>query len=321
MSCIKTSLVVIMTSLFAITGCATYKRAPVQVGTLDTYKSKMATKGITVAADPIDNEIEAKENFYVDVTEANFFPVLIIVQNDTSDRIIFLKESVELTDPKGNYYRPVSSAVMADACEHNKMAYALLGFGIFSYMSAEEANRKMASDWRDKELPDNSITNPGRKRHGFLYFELPEGETPSGYRLSFMVERLETKEKLPFEIVLPTTTFGSGLAEGSVQKIAVKFNPEEPWTGKWKVEGHRGGLGIWDLKQSGNTVLSTEDSLYDIEGRAVGYQFKGKLKAHGQSNYIYSIKVNISKDGQSFKGTSSGQMGGDRGYIKGSRHK
>jgi hypothetical protein len=306
-----------MTLLFSITGCATYKRTPVQVGTIDTYKSKMSTKGITVAADPIDNEIEAKENFYVDVTEANFFPVLIIVQNDTSDRIIFLKESVELTDPKGNYYRPVSSAVMADACEHNKMAYALLGFGIFSYMSAEEANRKMASDWQDKEFPDTSITNPGRKRHGFLYFELPEGETTSGYRLSFMVERLETKEKLPFEIVLPKTTFGSGLAEGNVQKIAVNVNPEEPWTGKWKVEGSLAVGGIWVMKQSGRTVKSTKDSYYKIEGEVVGNQLEGKVL--GEANIHWNFVINISSDGQAFIGETTGGLVRLSGPIKGKR--
>jgi hypothetical protein len=87
----KTSLLLIVVFVFAIAGCATYKRTSVEVGALDTYKSKMSTNGITVAAELIDNAEEAKDNFYVDVTEANFFPVLIIVQNDTSDRIYFLK--------------------------------------------------------------------------------------------------------------------------------------------------------------------------------------------------------------------------------------
>ena len=37
---------------------------------------------------------------------------------------------------------------MASDFEKNKMAYALLGFGIFSYMSAEDANEKMRADWK-----------------------------------------------------------------------------------------------------------------------------------------------------------------------------
>jgi hypothetical protein len=184
-------------------------------------------------------------------------------------------------------------------------------------MSAEEANRKMASDWRDKELPDTSITNSGRKRHGFLYFELPEGETPSGYRLSFVVERLETKEKLPFEIVLPTTTFGSGLAEGSVQKIAVNFNPEEPWTGNWSVEGSRIIGGTWAMKQSGRIVKSTGESYYEIEGEVVGNQLKAKIV--GDYNITNKVVLIISSDGQSFKGTSTSGFNKVTGRIKGVR--
>jgi hypothetical protein len=316
MNRLKESLIVFMALLFAITGCATYKRTPVQVGTLDTYKSKMSTKGITVAADPIDNEIEAKESFYVDVTKANFFPILLIAQNDTSDRIIFMKESVELTDPKGNYYRPVSSAVMADALEHNKMVYALLGFGIFSYMSAEEANRKMASDWRDKELQDTFIMNPGRKRHGFLYFELPEGETPSGYKLTFVVESLESKEKFPFEIVLPTTTFGSGLATEGTQEIAIKINPEEPWTGVWVVTGNYLISGRWRMKQTGRIVKSTKEDTHEIKGKVSGNKLKGRGRI-AEGNSVFSFVINLSSDGLSFEGTADTIT--RSGLIKGKR--
>jgi hypothetical protein len=72
MNWLKTSLLLIVVLVFAISGCATYKRTRVEVGALDTYKSKMSTNGITVAAELIDNTEEAKDNFYVDVTEANF---------------------------------------------------------------------------------------------------------------------------------------------------------------------------------------------------------------------------------------------------------
>jgi hypothetical protein len=222
-----------------------------------------------------------------------------------------------MTDPDGKYYRPVSSEVMADACEHNKLAYALLGFGIFSYMSADEANRKMASDWRDKELPDTSITNPGRKRHGFLYFELPEGETPGGSRLSFIIEKLETKEKFPFEIVLPKTTFALALEGGGTQKIAVNVNPEEPWTGKWSVDGSRNIGGTWEMKQSGRIVKSTGGSYYKIEGEVIGNQLKATVV--GDYNITNKVVLIISSDGRSFKGTMTSGFNNQTGRIKGIR--
>ncbi len=138
----------------------------------------------------------------MDVTSKNFYPINIILSNNSNDRIIILRETAELVDASGNNYKPVRSSIMADTCEHNKMAYGILGFGLFSYMSAEEANRKMANDWRERKLPDQLIIQPGRKKNGFLYFQLPEGKKINGCKLILEVEKLETKEKIPFEIVL-----------------------------------------------------------------------------------------------------------------------
>lgn len=81
--------------------------------------------------------------FYLDVTSRGYFPIFIAVRNDSkNDNILILRDSAVL-DCVGTHYRPVRNTVMYNDFERNKMAYALLGFGIFSYMSAEEANRKM----------------------------------------------------------------------------------------------------------------------------------------------------------------------------------
>ena len=64
---------------------------------------------------------------------------------------------------------------MVEKFEHNKISYALLGFGIFSYMSAEEANKKMLNDWSEKELPAEKVLIPSRKTHGVVYFQLGTG--------------------------------------------------------------------------------------------------------------------------------------------------
>ena len=89
----------------------------------------------------------------------------------------------------------------------------------------------------------------------------------------------------------------------------------EPWSGKWKVEGFRYVQGTWVLKQSDDTVVSTKNSAYEIEGSVVGSNFKGKL----EDVYSYFIKLQISSDGQSFKGTAEGQAIFVRGLIKGRR--
>ena len=178
------------------------RKDTIDVLSTDVYPHHMTAKGISIAAEAFETEKEAKEGFYVDVREQGFYPVLLVFRNGTNDRIIVLKDTVELIDADNNVCRPVASTVMCDACEHNKMAYALLGFGIFSYMSAEEANRKMATDWREKELADQSIIPAGQNKSAFVYFKLPEGKTTEGCTLKLQVENLETKEKVPFEFTL-----------------------------------------------------------------------------------------------------------------------
>lgn len=199
----KTFFLVGIILLLAVAGCATYKRGKIDVlSSPDDYACRCTAQGVSVAADPYDSTEKAKQGFYVDVTKESFYPVQLIVWNDTSERILVLREESQLIDASNNIYRPVRSTVMADASEHNKMAYALLGFGIFSYMSAEEANRKMASDWREKELPDQLIIPAGRKMNGFLYFQLPEGQTTKGCKLRLEAEKIETREKIPLELLL-----------------------------------------------------------------------------------------------------------------------
>lgn len=197
----KTSVLLSLALMVAVSvGCATYQHGQIDTKAVDAYSSSSSIGGITIAADAYDTTEKAKQVFYEDVLSKCFHPIQLIIQNNTKDRIIILKETVELIDASENSFRPVSSVIMSDACQHNKMAYALLGFGIFSYMSAEEANKKMAADWRDKELADQVMVEPGRKKDGFLYFKLPEGKTTKGSKLRFTGEKLESKENISFEI-------------------------------------------------------------------------------------------------------------------------
>jgi hypothetical protein len=64
---------------------------------------------------------------------------------------------------------------MAHKLEHNPMLYGALGFGILSYKSAENANKKMLDDWGGKELPPQSVLLPRRATHGVVYFDLGQG--------------------------------------------------------------------------------------------------------------------------------------------------
>jgi hypothetical protein len=188
--------------LLALSGCTSYKAGIAEVRDIGQYGNATLVNEVQVAAEVYSTADKIKQGFYIDVSEKDYYPVQIVVQNGAANRMLVLKERIEVSDSAGNSYRPINVATMADEFEHNKMAYALLGFGIFSYMSADDANKKMAADWRDKELVSESIVNPGRKTAGFIYLKMPKGVKPVGMTLNLDVENLETKAVSKFAVRL-----------------------------------------------------------------------------------------------------------------------
>jgi hypothetical protein len=61
-----------------------------------------------------------------------------------------------------------------------------------------------------------------------------------------------------------------------------KVNKKEPWTGKWKVEGHRIYNGTWVLKQIGDRVISTSANSLKVVGKIEGNLFVGN-KSHKET--------------------------------------
>ena len=96
-----------------------------------------------------------------------------------------------------------------------------------------------------------------------------------------------------------------------------KVDPTEPWTGVWTVEGSRIVGGIWGMKQSGRIVKSTGDSYYEIKGKVRGNQLKGRVV--GDYDISNKFVLNISSDGQSFKGTITSEWQNMTRQIKGQR--
>jgi hypothetical protein len=189
------------TALFA-SGCATYKAGAVSERDVKEYTNMSTITGVTVAAELLSKPEKIEEGFYVNLAEKDFYPVQIVAQNGTDARMLLTKDSIVVSDAAGNVYRPVNVTVMTDEFEHNKIAYALLGFGIFSYMSAEDANKKMAADWSSKEMAQEVILNPSRRNAGFVYLKMPKGVKPEGMTLEVKVENLETKASQSFKLRL-----------------------------------------------------------------------------------------------------------------------
>lgn len=160
-------LVVVSLTLMS---CASHEIKQLAPDPIAAYQIQTTQDGVVVAADPFNTKEKTESAFTIDLTEEGFVPVLLVFENRATDNVLLIKDDIELTDSRGSIHKPVSANVMVGKFEHNKMAYALLGFGIFSYMSAEDANKKMLEDWSSKELPAEKLLIPGRKLHGVVYF-------------------------------------------------------------------------------------------------------------------------------------------------------
>ncbi|MCP4328048.1 MAG: hypothetical protein GY791_06380 [Alphaproteobacteria bacterium] len=189
-------------SLISLSACASYDKQHVDYADSSAYVSTVTVEGITLSAEPYDTEAEVVSAFDEPLNEKGYYPIRVHLNNGSQDRIIVLRETVELESPKGQTFRPVGAAVMADDFEDDAVAYALLGFGIFSYASAKDANKEREADYHAKEIPESRIIAPGSSLGAFVYFQLPEGVDINSCTLRGTVEHMDgggvTSFELPF---------------------------------------------------------------------------------------------------------------------------
>lgn len=224
----------------SLAACASYDQRHVEYGASQLYPSAVTENGITLAAEAYDSEAEVVEAFDENLLEKGYYPVKVLIENNSENRVLVYRESVELRDHNGYSYRPVTAAAMAEDFEDNKVAYALLGFGIFSYLSADEANKERTADYQAKDLGESEIVAAGRSRGSFIYFQLPQGSNLATSRLMMEVEDLRTNETTHLELPLsPTYAGGSGgastaaLQNGTTDAGAPRL---PPFDGVWILE-------------------------------------------------------------------------------------
>lgn len=185
-----------------LAACASYEHKSVQYDAPTALPNAVEIDGVSVAADAIETEAEAIANFDEPVTKKGFYPVKVVVSNQSADRVLVLRDTVTLRTAGGQTFSPVSAVVMAEAVEDNAIAYAVLGFGIFSYASAKDANEERTADYQNKELKEAKIVEPGRQHGAFVYFQLPAGVDIGSSVLEIGVQHVGTSKVSSFEISL-----------------------------------------------------------------------------------------------------------------------
>jgi hypothetical protein len=185
-----------------LTGCASYEHKPVNYQSAESGGHAVTVDGVTVAAEAFDTKGETVAAFDEDLTEEGIVPVQVLVRNGTAGNILVQRETVQLVDAEGQVHRPVPAVVVAEAVEDNAMAYALLGFGIFSYASAQEANKERTADYQSKELDEAKIVAPATEHGAFVYFKLPKGIDANSGSLRLQVQHVGSNEVSAVELEL-----------------------------------------------------------------------------------------------------------------------
>jgi hypothetical protein len=183
-------------------GCASYEHKPVNYQAAQSAGHSVTADGVTVAAEAFETKAETIGAFDEDLTEEGIVPVQILVRNGTSGNVLVQRDSVQLFDATGQVHQPVPAVVVSEAVEDNAIAYALLGFGIFSYASAQEANKERTADYASKELDEAKIVGPGVEHGAFVYFKLPKGVDPNSSRLTLQVQHVGSGQVSDIELEL-----------------------------------------------------------------------------------------------------------------------
>ena len=186
--------------LLAMNACASYDKRHVEYGTPQNYANASTIDGVTLATEPFDTEAKVRATFDENLLAKDYYPIRVMLENNSNGRILVLRETVELKDQNGQVYRPVEAAVVAEDFEDNEIAYALLGFGIFSYASAKDANLERQADYSAKQMPPSQVIPSGRKRSAFLYFKLPKNVDLGSFSLLIEVEHMDDQKVTKFDL-------------------------------------------------------------------------------------------------------------------------
>ncbi len=199
-------------------GCPSHKMVALTPQPIDAYLARETVNDVTIAAEAFHTKEKAEKSFTVNLTETGYVPILLVMQNRSQDNMLLIRDDIELVDTRGNVIMPSSANVMVEDFEHDKVALAIIGFGILSYAAADDANKEMLRDWSEKGLPAEKVLKPLRKAHGVVYFKLEKGlATLPNSTLHVPISNMRTGEtfsvKLRVATELPVPDVGSSSQE------------------------------------------------------------------------------------------------------------
>lgn len=169
----------------AATGCASYHPRALSVRLVDEYANTVALENVRVAGDPFDNTT-SKRILNRSVNRKGYVPVLIVLENKGDERAVVDAANIDLEAGGGQVYQRTASEVVAKKCQKSVGLHVIF-FGAIPGFAAAEYNRKMAADWKEKELPSQVVLEPHSSASGLLFYAITDFSNVHGATLTIPV--------------------------------------------------------------------------------------------------------------------------------------
>lgn len=175
-----------------VLSAAQYRMKTVKILPIESYPARATAQGITVAADPYDTDRKSYRAF--DVRKLNsrgYFPIHIIVENNTQDFIKVQARNIILVTASGQHlYTTPTTIIVEDIAKAGSAGRTSQTRGGSTATSGTEGSPQ--SDFASKELT-NLLVDPGTVSGGFLFFftDKPEENLFAGSTL--YIPKLESE--------------------------------------------------------------------------------------------------------------------------------
>lgn len=149
----------------------------VEVQHISKYKTFQNQNGVSIAVDPFFEEKRLDKFFGTDVLSGyDILPVHIIIENNTDQPILILRENILLLNANKEIIQKPSTNP-AEPVEKRKRAMeittAVSGGGLlWASLAKRYANIEM--NIKTKSFYEKAISNKGELHHGFVYFILKD---------------------------------------------------------------------------------------------------------------------------------------------------
>jgi hypothetical protein len=189
----------------AILVASDYRIKSVKILPIDSYPARISQNGITIAADPYSTDEKSFSAFDVrDLNSRGYFPIHLIVQNDSQTFLIFRTREVSLITASGQQLYTTPATIVVEDVLKSGLSKKFPLIKSHNKSISSKAGSPL-SDFTGKEITSKTI-DPGAVCDGFVFFYTPTPKRNIFRQGTLLIPTLEVegahKSLGPFSIPL-----------------------------------------------------------------------------------------------------------------------